>query len=96
MKNSFTRWVMLFQETSTESGRQKSGEQNHQRAEAIDSQMVIDGRQDHPGAQFLKLHAAALGIKLKIDAYGDQECEQGKEERNPAERTMSARARERQ
>ena len=35
--------VMLFQETSTESGRQKSRQQDHQRAEAVDSQMVIDG-----------------------------------------------------
>ena len=51
---------MLFQETSTESGVKKSCEQDHERAEAVHSQMVIDGGQNHPGVHFLKLHPAAL------------------------------------
>ncbi len=59
-------------------------QEDQEQAQTIDAQVVIDGRQHHPDAEFFKLHPRAVGVKLEIEPDGHQESEQGTQQCDPA------------
>jgi len=72
MKNSFTRWLMLFQDARMEIGVRKVVRMDQEDAEAVNAHVIVDRRGSDPG----KVEFEAITGRAERDAGNEQERKQ--------------------